>query len=229
MQVMREIKTPLPFWKMKRFVVGIPLIFLLIFGFVGYKVAMNLASEKMIDELASQLTKEDYDNLLKDPSIQQIINKERDADKKSELLNNISSDPTIKEAIRLNLVASNSKDTSNATTGIAGEEKNPTTTTTGKAKDTVATVVRNQGKTEVKQPTVEKVEPSLEFDSSSEVMEFLLSKFTTEELSELAKKAEGGVTPQEKEDIKSTVLGRLSAEEYNAMKAFAVVEVSKRQ
>ena len=260
MPVMREIKTPLtlfkiryfqdekgqyykkkgdnhrtkirPFWKMKRIVIGIPLLVLLILGVAGYKIGMSLASDKIVDELASQITKEDYDKILKDPSVQQIIEKETGANK-SELLKNISADPAIQETI------SKGTDTPAKTTTVdSTKEENPTASNTDadKNKDTVATVDTDKGEPKTKtkneekqQPTVEKEQPGLRFNSSSEAMKFLLSKFSMGELSALAKKAQGGVTPQEKEEIKSTVLSRLSAEEYNALKAFAVVEASKRK
>ncbi|WHY66541.1 hypothetical protein [Neobacillus sp. SuZ13] len=216
-----------PFWKMKRIVLGIPLLLLLVLGTVGYKIGMNLASDKMVDELSSQITKEDYDKILKDPSIQQIIDKEVGTDKNSELLKNLSSDPdpAIQEtATPVQTKVDSTKKENPAATKIDSD----------KVKDTVATVDTDKGKTETKteekqQPTGEKEEPGLHFNSSSEAMKFLLSKFSMGELSALAKKAEGGVTPQEKEEIKSTVLARLSTEEYNALKVFAVVEASKRK
>lgn len=216
-----------PFWKKKRIVLGIPLLLLLVLGTVGYKIGMNLASEKMVDELSNQITKEDYDKILKDPSIQQIIDKEVGDDKNSELLKNLSSDPDPAVQETATPVQTNVDST---------KKENPVTTKTDsdKVKDTVATVDTDKGKTETKteeqqQPTVEKEEPGLHFNSSSEAMKFLLTKFSMGELSALAKKAEGGVTPQEKEEIKSTVLARLSTEEYNALKVFAVVEASKRK
>ena len=262
MPVMREIKTPFtffkiryfqdekgiyykkfgenhrkkvrPFWKMKRIVWGIPVMILLVLGVMGYKIGMNLVSDKVVDELASQITKEDYDKILKDPSIQQIIDKE--TVKNSELLKSVSSNPAIKNTV------SNGQDTpvTVTTTENTSNEKKPATTTTnvdsGKDKDKdaatedAATAVPEKGKTAPEQkPAVEQEKPGLHFNSRSEAMKFLLSKFSMSELSAFAKKAEGGVTPEEKAEIKSTVLGRLSAEEYNALKVFAVIEVSNRQ
>ncbi len=226
----RKVK---PFWKMKRIVLGIPVMILLILGFVGYKIGMNLASEKMVDELASQMTKEDYDNLLKDPSIQQIIDKEAGAGKNSALFKNVSAvsaDPAIKETVNNDTTGTNVHTTNekkpSATNPDASKEKQP-------AANTDANNDKDTGKTdntEVKPPATEKAEPAgLHFNSNAEVMKFLLSKFSMGELSALAKKAQGGVTAHEKAEIKSTVLSRLSTEEYNALKVYAVVEASKRQ
>lgn len=230
-----------PFWKMKRIVLGIPFMVLLILGFAGYKIGMNLASEKMVDELASQVTKEDYENILKDPSVQQIIDKELGTVQKSELLNNISTDPAIKETINQDTAVTNVNRTKEkqpaADNRDSSKDKNPaetnteTSTDTNKDKETTANVdTDKKDKTEEKQPASEKAEPSgLHFSSNAEVMKFLLSKFSMGELSALAKKAQGGVTAQEKAEIKNTVLGRLSTEEYNALKVYAVVEISNRQ
>ncbi|MEH7076471.1 hypothetical protein [Neobacillus drentensis] len=222
-------KTVRPFWKLKRIVWGIPVIILLVLGGVGYRIGMNLVSDKMVDELASQITKEDYNKLLKDPSVQQIIEKEMGSDKKSELLNSISSDPAIKDTVNNGQAIP----VSATTTENTNNEKQPATTIadSGKDKDkNVAAVTPDKGKTEEQKPSVEqeKPQPGLHFNSRSEAMKFLLSKFSMSELSAFAKKAEGGVTPEEKAEIKSAVLGRLSAEEYNALKVFALVEASKR-
>ncbi|WML24727.1 hypothetical protein [Neobacillus sp. OS1-33] len=227
MTVMEEIKHKKirPFWKMKRIVVGIPVIILLVLVFAGYKIGMNIASEKMVDELASQITAEDYDNLLKDPSIQQIIEKEVGTGKKSELLKNVSANQGIKGMVNNNTAGMNGNTTS---------EKQPSATNSDlseKQEITTATVATGKRvHTETKQPSTGKAEPSgLQFSSNEEVMKFLLSKFSMEELSALAKEAQGGVTAQEKAEIKNKVLSRLSTEEYNALKVYAVVEVSKKQ
>lgn len=269
MPVMREKKTPLallniryfqdekgidykkkgenhrkirPFWKMKRIVLGVPVMLFLVLGFMGYKIGMNLVSEKVMNELSSQMTKKDYEDILKDPSVQQIIDKEMGTVEKNELLNNVSSDPSIKDAISQGPVATNvnssyEKDTPTATTDDSNKEKNPSNegngkdtpaaanTDSDKDKDTAA----GQDQTNEEQPSAEKTEPKLQFNSRTEVMKFLLSKFSMGELRGLAKKAEGGVTAQEKAEIKSTVLGRLTTEEYNAVRVFAVVEISKGQ
>ncbi|MBI0579817.1 hypothetical protein IEC97_20880 [Neobacillus cucumis] len=69
--------------------------------------------------------------------------------------------------------------------------------------------------------------PKLMFTSRDQAMKFLLSKFTASELAAFADKAKDGLTPQEKSEITSQVLSRLTPEEYNALKTFAVIEVSK--
>jgi hypothetical protein len=66
------------------------------------------------------------------------------------------------------------------------------------------------------------------FSSREEAMKFLLSKFSMSELTEFAKKAEGGLTPEEKVEIKAAITKRLTPEEYNALKVYAFIELSKR-
>ncbi|WP_026574121.1 hypothetical protein [Bacillus sp. UNC438CL73TsuS30] len=77
-------------------------------------------------------------------------------------------------------------------------------------------------------PGVENVaKTKLMFTSRDQAMKFVLSKFTASEIAAFVDKAKDGLTPQEKSEITSQVLKRLTPEEYNALKTFAVVEVSK--
>ncbi|MEH7306819.1 hypothetical protein [Neobacillus drentensis] len=244
MSVMKEIneKQPIrPFWKKKRFKLGIPVLLLLVLGIAVYKIGMGLASEKMVDELASEMTKEDYDAILKDPGVQQILAKESGSGQTRELLTNLSSDPTVKDALSNQPVnTANGQDHPAAVNMDSSKEKGEAAS--NKAKETNAknpaankgkstTATENAGKDTAKpeQPSPGKVQTGLQFSSNQEVMKFLLSKFSMGELSALAKKAQGGVSVQEKEEIKSTVLGRLSTEEYNALKVYAAITLSKRQ
>jgi hypothetical protein len=66
------------------------------------------------------------------------------------------------------------------------------------------------------------------FGSREEAMKFLLSKFSMSELMGFAKKAQGGLTPEEKAEIKEAITKRLTPEEYNALKVYAFIELSKR-
>lgn len=71
--------------------------------------------------------------------------------------------------------------------------------------------------------------PSLMFATREEAMKFLLTKFTMSELTSLASKAQGGLTAEEKEEVKSTLLSRLSPEELQALKVLGLIELSKQQ
>ncbi|RXT15038.1 hypothetical protein [Ammoniphilus sp. CFH 90114] len=81
------------------------------------------------------------------------------------------------------------------------------------------------------QPAISKpasASPSLLFSTREEAMKFLLTKFTLNELSSLASKAQGGLTSEEKEEIKQTLLSRLSPEEFQALKILGLIELSKK-
>lgn len=57
---------------MKKWIIGI--VILAVLGGAGYKVGMNYASEKMINQVAEQvLTKDEVNQLLNDPAVQQSI------------------------------------------------------------------------------------------------------------------------------------------------------------
>ncbi|WP_066067125.1 hypothetical protein [Neobacillus soli] len=186
-----------PFWRKKRMVLGIPiLLVVVVIGMVGYEVGIKYASQKVVNEIAGQLTDKDIAGLLKDPTVQQSIENEIGSDQKDKLLKKYSLD-------------------SKAANG-------------NQEKTVKATAVSNkENKVTIQHPLVKKT-PRLKFRTKEEVTKFLLSKFTMNELSALAKKAEGGITPAEKAEIKNTVLKRLSAEEYEAVKTFAFIELSKR-
>jgi hypothetical protein len=60
---------------MKRVILGVPLLLLLGLGFIGYRIAMNMASEKVINEISSQISEEDIHHLLQDENVQALIEK----------------------------------------------------------------------------------------------------------------------------------------------------------
>ncbi|MEO2076647.1 MAG: hypothetical protein ABGX20_14855 [Bacillus sp. (in: firmicutes)] len=191
-----------PFWKLKRFKLGMPLLVLLMLGVVGYQVVMNLASEKVVEEVSKQIPKEDIQSLLTEPGIQQMIEDEVGADKKEQILSKYSVESTENSP----LVASKS----NTTT----EVKQTTSQKSG------TSTKSNGGKTTSSSS-------KLKFTSRDQVMSFLLSKFTMNELMSYANAAKGGVTPEKKAEIKATVMQRLTPEEYEALKVYAILELSK--
>ncbi|MEW9667556.1 hypothetical protein [Ammoniphilus sp. 3BR4] len=70
---------------------------------------------------------------------------------------------------------------------------------------------------------------ALTFATKEEAMKFLLTKFTMSELTNLASMTQGGLTSEEKEELKSTLLSRLSPEEFQALKVLGLIELSKNQ
>ena len=191
-----------PFWKKKRVWLGIPLIVLLALGYVGYRVGIDMASEKVVKEVSKQISAQEIQGLLKDPSVQTMIEKELGASQKQEIYKKYSVDPA--------LTASVSSGKGTAVNNQTGQES---TNGSATSKDTTKSDRPKQTK--------------LQFKSRQEVMKFLLSKFSMAELSQLAKKADGGLTPEEKTEIKNTILSRISGAEYEALKIYALIEVGK--
>lgn len=191
-----------PFWKMKRFKLGMPLLVLLMLGLVGYQVGMNFASEKVVDEVSKQIPKEDIQALLTEPGIQQMIEDEVGANKKQEILTKYA----VSTSEEAPLVASKSNET--VAVANTSKQKSGTTSSSGNTTST-------------------KGGSKLKFTSRDQVTTFLLSKFTMNELMSYASAVKGGVTPEKKAEIKATVMKRLTPEEYEALKLFAIIEVSK--
>lgn len=69
----------------------------------------------------------------------------------------------------------------------------------------------------------------LVFTTTEEALKFLLTKFSMSELNGFIKMADGGVTAAEKNQIKSTLMERLTPEEYQALKVLGLIELQKRQ
>ncbi|WML58810.1 hypothetical protein [Neobacillus sp. PS2-9] len=201
----------IPLWTQKKFKVGMPLLLVLVLGFAGYKIGVNLASEKMVDEVAKQMPQEDIKNLLTDPNIQQMIENEVGEEKKDEFLNKYA----------VNTDENNVVSSSPVTTSNAGNQTS--------AVKTVQQPVTNNGNSQTNQqaPVKPKPKPKLKFNSREQVKKFLLTKFSMGELLGFADKAKGGLTPQVKAEIKAAVMQRLTAEEYEAIKVYALIELSR--
>jgi hypothetical protein len=206
-----------PFWKKKRVMIGIPVLFVFVIGgYFTYKIGMDFASKKVVNEISSQVPKEEVQKLLEDPAVQEIIEKEIGQEKKQEILN--------KYAV-VNTVAASSEGQQNAT-GAAIPVTN-TSSNGNEGQESVTTETVPSGNSQVTPQTPPKEEPKLRFNSREEVMKFLLSKFSMRELNNFAKMADGGITAEEKSEIKADVMKKLSQEEYNALKLFGILEISK--
>ncbi|MFC3883394.1 hypothetical protein ACFOU2_07605 [Bacillus songklensis] len=236
-----------PFWKYKSFVLVMTLLLLAIpGGYAGYQIVLDQASDKLVNEVAGQVTKEDMNKLLQDPSVQQVLEKELGTKKASELLqkNNIapsaiataritSDDLTFGQNAAANKAVltkgqeqgkeeSNNQEESKPET--AGQQENkeaaegPSATQPGNT--TSSTDAASGGKEQ---------QPKLAFKSRQEATQFVMGKFSMSEISDFAKAAQGGLTEEEKNEIKSKVTSRLTAEEYEALKLFGIIELSKQQ
>lgn len=218
----RHRKPVKPFWKKKRITLGIPLVCLLVIGVVGYQVVMNIASEKVVNEISGQIPEKDFQELLKDPSIQKIVEEQLGAEKKEEILTkyavNVPATTTGNE-----ISASNTQGTGGASRSDASANKQETSEKSAVPKP----VPESPGNSAAPKPAVNENNGKLQFTSRSEVMKFLLTKFTMGELTAMAKKADNGLTSEEKAEIKEKVLQKLSQEEFDALKVFAIIELSK--
>ncbi|TLS51991.1 hypothetical protein FE782_11460 [Paenibacillus antri] len=67
------------------------------------------------------------------------------------------------------------------------------------------------------------------FGSREEATKFLLTRFSMSELNGFASMAGGGLTAEEKQEIKTKVLEKISPEEFEALKRLAVIELAKKQ
>ena len=66
------------------------------------------------------------------------------------------------------------------------------------------------------------------FADKQEALQFLLSKFSMTEIREVMGMASGGLTEEEKEEIKALLLSRLTPEEYQALLITGLIEMKKQ-
>jgi hypothetical protein len=232
-----------PFWKYKSFVVVATLLLLAIpGGYAGYQIVLAKASDKLVNEVAGQVTKEDMNKLLQDPSVQQVLEKELGTKKAAELLQ--------KNDIAPSAIATSGITNDDLTFGqSAGEEQ--TVSQKGQDPGKAGTAHTEESKTEIinqqkSKETIEEstgtttvsketasdaneLQPKLAFKSRQEATQFVMSKFSMSEISDFGKMAQGGLTEEEKNEIKSKVMSRLTPEEYEALKLFGIIELSKQQ
>lgn len=237
-----------PFWRYKRFGLAMALLLLLIPGFIGYQVVMDKASEKLVNEVAGQITKEEINELLKDPTVQEMMEKELGTKEAAKLLQDheveasgiatsgISEDDlTFKQAgtpAQLDGQEASSSSaaveagTNGSTESVsASKDQKPSSGKEGQGtneKSSSAKGQQNQSSSEA-----DKTERPM-FESRAEATKFVMSKFSMSEISSFAQMAQGGLTPEEKSEIKSIVQSRLSAKEYEALKVFGLIELSKQ-
>lgn len=229
-----------PFWKYKRFALAMTFLLLAIpGGYAGYQIAIDKASDKLVNEVASQVSKEDMNKLLADPSVQEVLEKELGTKKAAALLkeNNVdpaaiatagisSEDLTFKpiEAEAAGGQVSSEKEQETAATNVQAQED----IKTGEAASSSPQAGQTAPSTE--NTSVSKEEkPKARFQSREEATRFVMSKFSMGEVSQFAQMAQGGLTEEEKSDIKSKVTSRLTAEEYEALKLFGIIELGKQQ
>jgi hypothetical protein len=188
-----EIETTMKKW----IITLIVLVITAAVGYTGYNIFINVASEKIIDQVMSQLlTEEEVGILLQDPHVQQIITEELGPGAADELM-------------KMNAVVPASS-TPSSTTSSKGNNTSD---------DSVSTKEENKIDTE------NKALPK----TKEEAFQLVLSKYSMIELKELATKAQGGVSSEEKVKIKASLAERFSEEELQALKVIGIIELAKKQ
>jgi hypothetical protein len=182
-----EIETNMKKW----IITLIVLVITAVVGYTGYNIFINVASEKIIDQVTSQLlTEEEVEILLQDPHVQQIITEQLGPEAAEELM-------------KMNAVVPASS--------------TPSSTTSSKKNNTSADSVSTKGENKALPKTKE------------EAFQLVLSKYSMNELKELATKAQGGVTSEEKTTIRAALTERFSEEELQALKVIGIIELAKKQ
>lgn len=178
-----------------------------VIGFAGYKIGFHYLSNKMMNEMADQiLTTEEVEALKNDPAVQQIISD-----------NSQYFDQKAMEALQGSV--------SSEVNGDGASQGQPDHAASGSATD------KNDESDGASKPATDKPVSGdqLVVKTKDEAADLLIGKFSMKELTGLADKAKDGLTPEEKQNIKDTLLSRLSADEYNSVKIIALMEIMKRE
>ena len=175
------------------------LFILAMLGWAAYKPALHYAADVLINQVADKLLTE-------------------------EEINEIANSPEFKQILEEQINLGNIDLVAPAATASATVAPSDTKPSASKPEQDTKT---QDTKTIPESPTA--TPPTTRFANNDEALEFMLSKFSMSELTSLANKARGGLTSEEKEEIKSVLHQRLSSEEYQAIKILAVLEIQKRQ
>lgn len=228
-----------PFWKYKRFALAMTFLLLAIpGGYAGYQIAIDKASDKLVNEVASQVSKEDMNKLLADPSVQEVLEKELGTKKAAALLKENNVDPAAIATARISNEDLTFKPIEAEAAGgqVSSEKEQEIAAAAEQAQEDIKTgeaassPQAGQTAPSTENTSVSKEEkPKARFQSREEATRFVMSKFSMGEVSQFAQMAQGGLTEEEKSEIKSKVTSRLTAEEYEALKLFGIIELGKQQ
>ncbi|OPZ75162.1 MAG: hypothetical protein BWY80_00266 [Firmicutes bacterium ADurb.Bin456] len=202
---------------MKRLAVG--LIVLLVIAVAGYKAGIHYVSQEVINKVAGGvLSSEEIDRLVQDPQVKKILTERLGAKGLEDLLKNRPGAAGTGTGPQAGLNSSNGAVSGTGNASGDGPGTADSSSTGSNAAGTGATGGAP------KDP-----DGRLVFKTAEEALQFLLTKFSRAELSGFAAMAEGGVTPEEKSQIKAALMARLTPEEYQALKVIGLVELQKRQ
>jgi hypothetical protein len=205
----------------KKFAVA--LIVVLVLAAAGYKFGLKYVSEAVINKVANEvLTGEEIDKLVQDPQVKKILEERLGTEAFGELLKR-------QPGAGAGAAPGGGPETGlGSQNGAAPESGSGTGTGTGAGSITGNQNVPGTGNNS--KPSEGKGKGGgLVFNTAEEALQFLLTKFSRAELNGFIAMAEDGITPEEKSQVKAALLSRLTAEEYQALKVIALIELEKRQ
>jgi hypothetical protein len=211
----------------KKFAVA--LIVVLVLAAAGYKFGLKYVSEAVINKVASEvLTGEEIDKLVQDPQVKKILEERLGTEAFGELLKRqpgagAGAAPGTGQGTGLG-------PQSGAATGNGNGPEGGSGTGTGTGAGSITGNQNVPGTGNNSKPSEGKGKGGgLVFNTAEEALQFLLTKFSRAELNGFIAMAEDGITPEEKSQVKAALLSRLTAEEYQALKVIALIELEKRQ
>lgn len=211
----------------KKFAVA--LIVVLVLAAAGYKFGLKYVSEAVINKVANEvLTGEEIDKLVQDPQVKKILEERLGTEAFGELLKRqpgagAGAAPGTGQGIGLG-------PQSGAATGNGNGPEGGSGTGTGTGAGSITGNQNVPGTGNNSKPSEGKGKGGgLVFNTAEEALQFLLTKFSRAELNGFIAMAEDGITPEEKSQVKAALLSRLTAEEYQALKVIALIELEKRQ
>lgn len=211
----------------KKFAVA--LIVVLVLAAAGYKFGLKYVSEAVINKVANEvLTGEEIDKLVQDPQVKKILEDRLGTEAFGELLKR-------QPGAGAGAAPGGGPETglgpqSGAATGNGNGPEGGSGTGTGTGAGSITGNQNVPGTGNNSKPSEGKGKGGgLVFNTAEEALQFLLTKFSRAELNGFIAMAEDGITPEEKSQVKAALLSRLTAEEYQALKVIALIELEKRQ
>ncbi|MBP1934079.1 hypothetical protein [Ammoniphilus resinae] len=179
---------------------------LAVLGVIGYNWVISFASDRLVEQVTKDmLTDDEVNELMKEPAVQKALEEQLGAiPSDQEEVDQDSAGDSQKSDQNTTVTPEPSESGGRAGSSSSGSETGTSTATTG-----------NQEK--------------VGFSNKEEALKFLLSRFSMSELKEFVSMASGGVTAEEKQEIKKALLERLSPEEFQALKVLGLIELKKRQ
>lgn len=160
---------------------------------VGGKLAFDYVADKMMKKIVSEVSQDpDVERVLKDKEIQQKLEK-------------LQNDPSLQKQVQ---------DLAKKAQGAAVEVSEKVKETAEAAAKQANANEQKQGNTNSKSKNADA--GGVHFKNTSQAAQYAMKRFSMSEINYYRGMAEGGLTPQEKKEIKAVVLSRFSPEEIQA-------------